>query len=128
MNKKNPKHRDLKSAAKSCDGISAKPRKMKESGYEQELARLQVELVSLQKWIKHERLRVLAMFEGRDVAGKGGTIKRIARVLNPRLCRTDALPRPTEREKTCWYFQRNEVTCRLLANRSAMSCRNNVFS
>lgn len=86
--------------------IRAKPRKIKNSVYEKELARLQIELVKLQEWIKHEGLRVMVLFEGRDAAGKGGTIKRITQVLNPRICRVVALPRPTEREKTCWYFQR----------------------
>ena len=74
--------------------------------YEQELQRLQIELVKLQEWIKHEGLRVAVLFEGRDAAGKGGAIKRIMQVLNPRICRVVALPRPSERERTCWYFQR----------------------
>jgi len=60
----------------------------------------------LQEWIKHEGLRVVVLFEGRDAAGKGGAIKRITQVMNPRICRVVALPRPTEREATCWYFQR----------------------
>jgi polyphosphate kinase len=68
--------------------------------------RLQVELVKLQEWIRHEGLRVVVLFEGRDAAGKGGAIKRIAESLNPRVCRIVALGTPTEREKTQWYFQR----------------------
>ncbi len=74
--------------------------------YEQELARLHVELVKLQEWIRHEGLQVLVVFEGRDAAGKGGTIKRITEPLNPRVCRVVALPAPTERERGQWYFQR----------------------
>ena len=76
------------------------------SSYEKELARLQVELVKLQEWVRFKGLKVVALFEGRDAAGKGGTIKRITESLNPRVCRVVALPAPTEREKTQWYFQR----------------------
>ena len=78
----------------------------KDCHYERELRRLQIELVKLQEWIKHEGLRVVVLFEGRDAAGKGGAIKRIAESLNPRVCRIVALTTPTEREKTQWYFQR----------------------
>jgi polyphosphate kinase 2 len=78
----------------------------KDCDYERELRRLQVELVKLQEWIRHEGLRVVVLFEGRDAAGKGGAIKRIAESLNPRMCRIVALGTPTEREKTQWYFQR----------------------
>jgi polyphosphate kinase 2 len=74
--------------------------------YEQELARLQIELVKLQEWIKAKKLKVVVIFEGRDAAGKGGVIKRITQSLNPRICRVVALGVPTEREKTQWYFQR----------------------
>jgi polyphosphate kinase len=74
--------------------------------YEKELGRLQIELVKLQEWIRHKGLRVVVLFEGRDAAGKGGTIKRITESLNPRICRVVALGTPTEREKTQWYFQR----------------------
>jgi len=74
--------------------------------YEQELNKLQIELVKLQEWIKHKGLKVVVIFEGRDAAGKGGTIKRIIQNLNPRICRVVALGTPTEREKTQWYFQR----------------------
>ncbi len=78
----------------------------KDCKYERELSRLQIELVKLQEWIKHEGLRVVVLCEGRDAAGKGGAIKRIAESLNPRVCRIVALGTPTEREKTQWYFQR----------------------
>ncbi len=74
--------------------------------YESELRKLQVELVKLQEWIKYNGLKVVVIFEGRDAAGKGGTIKRIIQSLNPRVCRVVALGTPTEREKTQWYFQR----------------------
>ena len=65
-----------------------------------------MELVKLQEWVRHTGRRVVVIFEGRDAAGKGGTIKRITEPLNPRLCKVVALPAPTEREKTQWYFQR----------------------
>ncbi len=81
-------------------------KKIPNSLYEKELKRLQIELVKLQEWIKHEGLRVVVIFEGRDAAGKGGTIKRITEPLNPRICRVVALPAPTDREKGQWYFQR----------------------
>lgn len=74
--------------------------------YEKELARLQIELVKLQEWIKHKGVKVVVIFEGRDAAGKGGVIKRITQYLNPRVCRVVALAAPTERERTQWYFQR----------------------
>src|SRR5512132_2782688 len=80
--------------------------KLKKKPYEEELARLQLELIKLQEWIKHAGLRVVVIFEGRDAAGKGGTIKRITESLNPRICRVVALAAPTERERTQWYFQR----------------------
>ncbi len=79
---------------------------IKSKVYETELARLQVELVKLQAWIKHKGLKIVVIFEGRDAAGKGGTIKRITEPLNPRTCRVAALPAPTDRQKTQWYFQR----------------------
>ncbi|OCC04510.1 polyphosphate kinase 2 [Labrys sp. WJW] len=74
--------------------------------YFRELFRLQHELVELQDWIQHHKLRVVVLFEGRDSAGKGGVIKRITQRLNPRICRVAALPAPNERERTQWYFQR----------------------
>ena len=81
-------------------------KKIKNKLYEKEIARLQIELVKLQEWIKHMGLKVVVVFEGRDAAGKGGTIKRITQSLSPRVCRVAALPAPTERERTQWYFQR----------------------
>jgi len=79
---------------------------LKNSYYEQELLRLQEELVNLQEWIKEKGLRVAVIFEGRDAAGKGGTIKRITQRLNPRVVKVVALGVPTSREKNQWYFQR----------------------
>ena len=74
--------------------------------YFKELLRLQGELVKLQDWVQSEKLKVVVLFEGRDAAGKGGVIKRITQRLNPRVCRVAALPAPSERERTQWYFQR----------------------
>lgn len=80
--------------------------KLSKSFYEKELARLQVELVKMQYWVKHTDTRIVILFEGRDAAGKGGTIKRITEPLNPRGCRVVALGTPSDHEKTQWYFQR----------------------
>jgi polyphosphate kinase len=74
--------------------------------YERELLRLQAELVKLQEWVRFEGARLVVVFEGRDAAGKGSTIKRVTQYLNPRVARIAALPAPTERERTQWYFQR----------------------
>ena len=81
-------------------------KKLSSGFYEKELNKLQIELVKLQEWVKHKGMRVVVIFEGRDAAGKGGTIKSIIQTLNPRICRVVALGTPTEREKTQWYFQR----------------------
>ncbi|MGW7419162.1 polyphosphate kinase 2 [Streptomyces sp. NPDC054813] len=78
------------------------PRKV----YEAELRRLQAELAKLQEWVRATGARLVVIFEGRDAAGKGGTIKRVTENLNPRIARIAALPKPTERERTQWYFQR----------------------
>jgi polyphosphate kinase 2 len=74
--------------------------------YFRELFRMQAELVELQDWVQHTGFKLVVIFEGRDSAGKGGAIKRISQRLNPRVCRTVALPAPNERERTQWYFQR----------------------
>jgi polyphosphate kinase 2 len=79
---------------------------MKSEVYEAELYRLQAELVKVQEWVRAEGQRVVIVFEGRDAAGKGGTIKRITQYLNPRVARIVALPAPTERQRGQWYFQR----------------------
>jgi polyphosphate kinase len=76
------------------------------SSYFKELLRLQRELVKLQDWVVHKKLKVVVLFEGRDSAGKGGAIKRVTQRLNPRICRTVALSAPSERERSQWYFQR----------------------
>ena len=91
---------------KSAKEKTNKKRLISNKEYERELFTLQLELVKLQEWIKQTGLKVVAIFEGRDAAGKGGVIKRITQHLNPRICRVVALPAPTEREKTQWYFQR----------------------
>ncbi len=83
-----------------------KRRKMNRAVYESELLRLQAELVQLQEWVRAEGKRIVVVFEGRDAAGKGGAIKRVMEYLSPRVCSIVALPVPTERERTQWYFQR----------------------
>ncbi len=80
--------------------------KLRKAEYEDELARLHVELVHLQRWVVRTGHRLVVLFEGRDAAGKGGVIKRIMEPLNPRVCRVVALGAPSDRESTQWYFQR----------------------
>ncbi len=94
------------SIAAEDSSTSLQKKRLPKKFYEKELARLQIELVKLQGWIKHEGLRVVVLFEGRDAAGKGGVIKRITERMNPRVVRVVALGVPTEKEKTQWYFQR----------------------
>jgi len=104
---KKRKKKEEKEAKKKLKGegqSALEPMSKKE--YEAELKRLQIELVKLQYWVKHKGLKVLLIFEGRDAAGKGGTIKRITEGLNPRGCRVVALGTPSDKEKTQWYFQR----------------------
>jgi len=96
-----------KSAAKSeRTDKNDKSERMNKKLYERELFRLQAELVEMQEWVRTTGARLVVIFEGRDAAGKGGTIKRVAQYLNPRVARIVALPAPTEREKSQWYFQR----------------------
>ncbi len=95
-----------KDAAPHPEEVTKPKPKMELKDYERELARLEIELVKLQEWIKIKGLKVVVIFEGRDAAGKGGTIKTITECLNPRICRVVALGVPTEREKSQWYFQR----------------------
>ena len=83
-----------------------KPPKLSRKAYEKELLRLQAELVAMQHWVVTTGERLVIVMEGRDAAGKGSAIKRITQYLNPRTCRIEALPKPTERERTQWYFQR----------------------
>jgi len=89
--------------AKSED---AKPKKLPREFYEKTLYQLQGELVTMQEWVKSTGARIVVVFEGRDAAGKGSTIKRVTEYLNPRMARIVALPTPTERQRTQWYFQR----------------------
>ena len=95
---KNGKH----GGTETAEETARMPRKV----YEKELSRLQAELVKLQEWVRTEGARLVVIFEGRDAAGKGSTIKRVTEYLNPRIARITALPAPTEREQTQWYFQR----------------------
>lgn len=90
----------------STENTPKKKRNISNKKYEKILADQQVELVKLQKWISVQGLRVVVVFEGRDAAGKGGAIKRITQSLNPRICKVVALAKPTDRERTQWYFQR----------------------
>jgi polyphosphate kinase 2 len=101
-----PKNPALPSIQDDEEDASPTKKKISKTAYFSALAELQIELVKLQEWIKARGLRVVVIFEGRDAAGKGGSIKRITESLNPRVCRVVALPAPTEREKTQWYFQR----------------------
>src|SRR2546421_13046697 len=80
--------------------------KLKRKKFEKELGKLQSELCKLQEWVKHKRLRVIIVFEGRDAAGKGGTIKTITERVSPRVFRVVALPAPSDREKSQMYLQR----------------------
>ena len=82
------------------------PTVLSKKAYEKELLRLQDELVAMQEWMRTTGTRVAVIFEGRDTAGKGGVIQRISGALNPRSCRVVALPTPTDRDKSQWYFQR----------------------
>src|ERR1700686_152791 len=95
-----------KSKHKKPGTRSARTTALGKKDYEKELRRLQVEMLQLEEWIRHSGLRVVVLFEGRDTAGKGGVIKRMTALLNPRFVRVVALPAPTERERTQWYFQR----------------------
>ncbi|GLW72582.1 polyphosphate kinase 2 [Kitasatospora phosalacinea] len=89
-------------AGKRTGRVKRMPKKV----YEDELLRLQGELVKLQEWVRTEGVRMVVVFEGRDAAGKGGAIKRVTEYLNPRVARIAALPAPTERQRGQWYFQR----------------------
>jgi polyphosphate kinase len=88
------------------NGSVDSPIRLTNKEYEKELERLQTEFLFMQEWIQHQGMRLAVIFEGRDTAGKGGLIKRITELLNPRHCRVVALPAPTERERSQWYFQR----------------------
>ncbi len=106
MSKNKKRDKKEKTDLKNSEEVKIEKEKLDKKFYEKELARMQLELVKLQEWIKEKKLKVVIIFEGRDAAGKGGVIKRITQSLNPRICRIVALGTPTEREKTQWYFQR----------------------
>ena len=95
----------MEDSKRAQDG-AAKAEKLPRKLYEKELLRLQTELVAMTEWVQRSRARVVVVFEGRDAAGKGGVIKRFTEYLSPRVARVVALPKPTERERTEWYFQR----------------------
>ncbi len=107
MAKTNKHEKKTKDSVGDGAGAAApRPKKIDNRRYEKDLLRLQIELVTMLEWIKQNGLKVVVLFEGRDAAGKGGVIKRITQHLSPRICRVVALPAPTEREQTQWYFQR----------------------
>src|SRR6266702_6519477 len=99
-------NKDGKGKAATEKAVTRRPRRLPRDVYEKELARLQAELVKIQEWVRAERARIVVIFEGRDAAGKGSTIKRVTQYLNPRIAQIVALPAPTERERTEWFFQR----------------------
>ena len=99
LKNKNEGFQQVESETKDQKSISDKR-------YNQEMEKLEVELIKLQEWVIFKQLKVVVVFEGRDAAGKGGVIKRISKPLNPRICRIAALPTPTDKEKSQWYFQR----------------------
>lgn len=104
----NKKDKKKEHKEKSCNEKHDKDKgeKLSKKFYEQELKKLSIELVKMQEWIKYKGIKVVIIFEGRDAAGKGGAIKSITQFLNPRYCRVVALDKPTEKERTQWYFQR----------------------
>lgn len=108
MGKKNNQEQTNKSkkSSKNSKKESEATQNISRQKYESELAKLQIELVKLQRWVQHKGLKVMVLFEGRDAAGKGGAIKRISETLNPRVCKVVALGTPSDRERTQWYFQR----------------------
>jgi polyphosphate kinase len=92
--------------SKGSEGLPFREQKLPKKLYKRELQRLQIELVQMTEWVKQTEARVAIVFEGRDAAGKGGAIQRITKHISPRVARVVALPAPTERESTQWYFQR----------------------
>lgn len=106
---KDPEEKHSKHLLKDLQHVESEMKNhksIKNKRYEKELRKLEIELIKLQEWVKLKQLRVVILFEGRDAAGKGGIIKRIAEPLNPRGCRIVALATPTDNEKSQWYFQR----------------------
>jgi polyphosphate kinase 2 (PPK2 family) len=113
MATKKDKHHDeevrVSPAAARQEAGAGQPRKLKRKAYEREMRLLQGELVALQEWVKASGAKICIVFEGRDTAGKGGTIKRITERVSPRVFRVVALPAPTEREESQMYIQRYGV-------------------
>ena len=97
---------DSSKSASRAKGANRLPKKL----YERELFRLQAELVKVQEWVRADGRRLVVLFEGRDAAGKGSTIKRVTQFLNPRVARIAALPAPTERERTQWLLSALHLT------------------
>lgn len=95
-----------KNKQKAVEPEKRDSKKISKKKYYKAISALEIELVTLQEWIKFKNLKVVVLFEGRDAAGKGGVIKTISQSLNPRICKVVALGTPTEREKSQWYFQR----------------------
>ncbi len=107
--KENKKKKESKNKIVETNDYELKSKhkkKLDKDFYQDELVKLQIKLVELQRWVKTNGEKIVVLFEGRDAAGKGGVIKRITQRLNPRVCRVVALGIPTERQKTEWYFQR----------------------
>ena len=102
MSKKSKHKNNHSHSNNKPEGNSNHGNKLAKKDYEEELARLQLELVKMQTWIEEKGLKLVLIFEGRDAAGKGGTIKRITEPLNPRGCKVVALGKPSDREKTQW--------------------------
>lgn len=106
---KNSKHQESPVEAHNLQHIESQTKDHKsisDKRYKEAFGKLEVELIKLQEWVIFKKLKVVVLFEGRDAAGKGGVIKRIAGTLNPRICRIAALGTPTDKEKAQWYFQR----------------------
>lgn len=103
MSRKSAKTPELKT---NGDAAPKRRKQITDAAYHKALRALQIELVKMQEWVRHAGDKVVVIFEGRDAAGKGGAIKRITEPMNPRICKVVALPAPTERQKTQWYFQR----------------------
>jgi polyphosphate kinase len=103
---KKKKKKDRMAKAELPDAVAAAPEALSRKAFEKELARLQVELVKLQSWVKATGARIIVVFEGRDTAGKGGVISRITARTSPRVYKHVALPAPSDRERTQVYAQR----------------------
>lgn len=106
MSNKKHQHKEKRKFNRETGACNHPLKTIRKKEYEKNLKKLQIELVKLQEWIRYKKLKVVVIFEGRDAAGKGGCIKRITECLSPRVARVVALPAPTERERSQWYFQR----------------------